>query len=353
MSVLLLRLDRGHGVGCLDDRDDGDHCHHRDRGHVGRLLNGAGVTADISIVIPAYNEGPRLAETIASIASTRSTNARIEVVIADDQSTDGTPEYLRSAWPDLSRLPRLDVVFTRTQERSGVPRARNHAAARATAEILFITDAHVRFSEGWDALVFEHLRDHRILAGAVCQANTTFVGYGCRLVVPFMGTYWNRDPISQPGQVQIAACPATVLTRELFQRLGGYDNGMIMYGAAEPEFSVRAWLSGAELIVVPQLRVEHLFKPAEERQAFIRAVRLYMVCNALRFGLLYASEAGALQLLRYYSLKFPNLFAEALARVGRSDVWDRRAQLEAKLERPFSWFVEHFQLKDSAGGDIS
>jgi len=309
--------------------------------------------ADISIVIPAYNEGPRLAQTIQSIATARSTDARIEVVIADDQSDDGTPEYLRAAWPDLSQLPRLDVILTRTPERSGVPRARNHAAGRASADILFITDAHVRFSHGWDGLVFEHLRDDGILAGAVTQANTSFVGYGCRLVVPFMGTYWNKDPVARPREVQIAACPATVLTRELFHRLGGYDSGMIMYGAAEPEFSVRAWLSGADVTIIPELRVEHAFKPTAERQAFIRSVRLDMVCNGLRFGLLYASEAGALQLLRYYSLKFPNLFDEALARVRASDVWSRRAQLEAELPRWFPWFVEHFNLKDQADGEIT
>jgi glycosyltransferase involved in cell wall biosynthesis len=310
------------------------------------------VPADISVVIPAHNEGPRLGGTIASIAETRSTRAHVEIVIADDQSDDGTEEHLRAAWPQLSDHPRLDIVVTRTPERSGVPRSRNHAAARATADILFITDAHVRFPQGWDALVFKHLRSDRILAGAVGEASSAFVGYGCRLVVPFMGTYWNRDAPAQPVQVQIAACPATALSRELFEKLGGYDHGMVMYGAAEPEFSVRAWLSGAEIVVVPQLLVQHVFKPQEERAAFIREVRPHMVCNGLRFGLLYASEEGALQLLRYYALKFPNLFQQAFATVERSDVWARRAQLERELKRPFSWFVDHFQLEDQAGGEI-
>lgn len=308
---------------------------------------------DISVVIPAHNEGPRLAQTLQSIAETRSTRARVEVVIADDQSDDDTEEYLRAAWPDLSRQPRLDVVVTRTPERSGVPRSRNHAARLASAEILFITDAHVRFPEGWDATVYKHLRPDRIVAGAVGEAASAFVGYGCQLVVPFMGTYWNKDPVTSPAPVQIAACPATALTRDLFQRLGGYDDGMIMYGAAEPEFSVRAWLSGAEIMLVPGLLVQHVFKPREERTAFIRQVRQSMVSNGLRFGLLYCSEAGALQLLRYYALKFPNLFREALATVEASDVWARRAQLEAQFEHPFSWFVDRFGLKDQAGGDIA
>ena len=293
-----------------------------------------------------------MVDTIDSIASTRTTDARVEIVIADDKSDDDTAEYLHAAWPGLSRHDRLDIHLSLLPDRRGIPRARNHAAGLATADILFITDAHVRFPPGWDALVYQHLRPDRILAGAVTQANTPFVGYGCRLAVPFMGTYWNREPVDRPGQVQIAACPATALSRDLFNRIGGYDEGMIMYGAAEPEFSLRAWLSGAEVLLVPQLLVEHRFKPQQERLAFVRAVREHMVCNSLRFGLLYMDEEGALQVLRYYSLKFPNLFQRALSIVNDSDVWTRRTYLEATLTRPFSWFIDHFGVTDATGGEI-
>ena len=307
---------------------------------------------DISVVIPARNEGRRLAATIDSIASTRTMGALVEIIIADDDSDDDTEGHLRAAWPELSRHKGLYVHVDRMPERAGVPRARNHAASLATADILFITDAHVRFPAGWDDVVYRHVRQGRIVAGAVTEENTTFVGYGCRLVVPFMGTYWNKQPVTRPQEVQVAACPATVLPRELFNELSGYDEGIEMYGAAEPELSVRAWLSGAEIILVPDLKVAHRFKPPAERLAFIRSMRPYMVHNGLRFGLLYADEAGALQLLRYYSLKFPNLFEDAISAVHDSDVWIRREQLQARLPRDFSWFVDHFGLKDQAGGEI-
>jgi glycosyltransferase involved in cell wall biosynthesis len=300
-------------------------------------------------VVPAHDEGPRLAATITSIASTRSTQSRLEFVIADDGSTDDLESHLRAAWPDLQQLPRIDVRVSRLPERNGVPRARNHAASLATADILFITDAHVRFTPGWDTLAFKHIRADRILAGTITEANTPFVGYGCRVVVPFMGTYWNKEPPERLTEVQVAACSATVLPRELFERVGGYDSGMLLYGSAEPEFSVRAWLAGASIVALPELRVEHRFKPVEERRSFIREVRPCMVHNALRFGLLYLNELGSMQMLRYYSLKFPNLFHTALQTVSTSDVWTRRAELERGLPRPFSWFVDRFGLRDQSG----
>ena len=307
---------------------------------------------EISVLIPAHNEGPRLVETIRSISRARSTDARLEFVIADDQSTDDPEGHLRAAWPVLREEPGVEVKVRRLSERAGVPCARNHAASYATADILFHTDAHVRFREGWDRAVFGAIEADRILAGAIADPNSSFVGYGCRLVVPFMGTHWNQQHPEGFTDVEVASCAATALPRELFERLHGYDTGMLRYGAAEPEFSVRAWLYGAQILMLPQIVVEHRFKPPDERAAFLRSVREYMVHNGLRFGLLYSSELGALQLLRYYARKFPNLFASSIKRVSESDLWRRRAQIDHEQSRPFSWFVDHFRLKDHQGGEI-
>ena len=307
---------------------------------------------DISIVMPARNEGMRVVETILSFARARATDAVLEFVIADDASDENANLALLAAMDELLAEPAVHIHVHRLDERQGVPRARNHAAAHATAPILFITDAHVRVSTGWDQLVFDHLEPRRILAGVTVEENTPFVGYGCRLVVPFMGTYWNREDPGGPVPLQIATCPATIIARDLYEELGGYDPGMELYGSAEPEFSLRAWLSEAEILLHPDLRITHRFKPRAEREAFIAEVRPAMVHNALRFGLLYLSEAGCLQLLRYQARKFPNLFDEAIAMVDASDVWARREALERTLPRRFDWFVEHFDLKDQIGGDL-
>jgi glycosyltransferase involved in cell wall biosynthesis len=302
--------------------------------------------------MPAYNEGDRLISTLRSLARARTTGARLEFLIVDDASTDSTLERIRDAAPELLGEPGIDIKVARQEQRAGVPLTRNHAASLASADILFITDAHVRICRGWDARIREQLRPHRVLAGGVTEENTPFVGYGCRLVVPFMGTYWNKQRVTRVQPVEIAACPATALHTELFRRLGGYDPGMRMYGAAEPEFSVRAWLHGAEIVIVPRLQVQHRFKPQAEREKFIEEMRPYMVHNSIRFGLLYLSELGSLQLLRYYSRKFPNVFPSAMRMIADSDVFERRARLEQQRKRPFSWYTRRFNLKNQIGGEI-
>ena len=307
---------------------------------------------DFSVLIPARNERARIAPTIRAIARARITQARLEFIIVDDASTDGCIENLVTGVPRLLDEPRIDIRVCQLDEHAGNYGARNQAAALASADILFCTDAHVQFSKGWDERVLQHIRPDRILAGTVTQHGSVFRGYGARLLVPLMGTSWNVEPAPGNGQVPISVCSATVIPRALFAKLGGYDTGMLYYGAGEPEFSVRAWLHGAEICSIADLEVQHEFKERNEFKTFLGSIRALWVHNCLRFGLLYLSELSSLQMLRYYARAFPDVFQSALEMVDQSDLWQRRATLETLRERSFEWFVSYFGLRDQLGRAI-
>jgi glycosyltransferase involved in cell wall biosynthesis len=300
----------------------------------------------ISIVIPARNEPyRRLAATIRSIIAGHSTSHHLEIVVVDDASTD--------ACGDLAdEFPGVAIRIVRLDERIGVARARNHGVFAARGEILFMTDSHVSFGGRWDEYVLENIGPDRIIAATIVDPTSAFRGHGCSLLVPTMGTKWNREAPHGVAPVQIASCAGTVLERSLFERVGGYDSGMILYGGAEPEFSVRCWLSGAEIVSVPQLTVHHRFKSRPERQRHIEELRTWMVHNSMRFGLLYLDELASLEMLRYLSLKYPHDASAALKLLAGSDVWPRRDFLESTLRHSFDCFVDRFSLKNEAGQEI-
>jgi glycosyltransferase involved in cell wall biosynthesis len=348
-------LQHGCGRHRLDRRDHGadrHHRHHGDRLDALRQVLTMATCPDISVLIPARNEDDRVGKTIQSIARARTTDARIEFMIVDDASEDDCVDQLLAAMPELLDEPRIDIRLESLDQHTGVYGVRNRAAAHAGADILFMTDAHVRFSSGWDRLVLENVRPDRVLAATILHGATGARGYGCRLVVPFMGTHWNPNPVEGLAPVQIAPCSGTALPKALFDRLGGYDRGMLAYGAGEPEFSVRAWLHGAEIQIVGDLEVEHRFKPQDEMLDFIQKVRNFWVHNCIRFGLLYLSELSCLQLLAYYAKTFPSITPGALAMVEHSDVWERRTLLETQRKRSFDWFVERFGVTDELGRKI-
>jgi hypothetical protein len=100
---------------------------------------------------------------------------------------------------------------------------------------LFITDAHATFSEGWNSEIARLSASGRVLAATIRDRDSTWRGFGCRLVVPHMGTHWNGDRPEGPTAVQVASSAGTILDRSLFHEIGGYDEGMMVYGGFEPE----------------------------------------------------------------------------------------------------------------------
>ncbi|HMB08517.1 MAG TPA: glycosyltransferase family 2 protein [Isosphaeraceae bacterium] len=94
-----------------------------------------------SVVIPTYN-GRRLLETcLASIARHRPGDPPIEVVVADDASTDGTAEWLADAYPDV-RLVRLERNL-------GFCAAANAGIDAARGEYVQLLNNDTEVTAGW------------------------------------------------------------------------------------------------------------------------------------------------------------------------------------------------------------
>ena len=92
--------------------------------------NDRGQSNDVSVIIPAYNAAPFLAETLESVLA--QTVPASEIIVVDDGSTDGTGEIAKSY------EPRVNVV---TQANRGVTVARNAGAAAAQGAWLAFLDA--------------------------------------------------------------------------------------------------------------------------------------------------------------------------------------------------------------------
>lgn len=109
----------------------------------------------VSIVVPARNMAPFIADTLRS-ALTQSVTA-IEVVVVDDGSTDGTPEIIEGLGD-----PRIRLV--RNPTGTGVSAARNKAMALCSAPYIVFLDADDLLTEGALATLLAPL-----------QASPTFV----------------------------------------------------------------------------------------------------------------------------------------------------------------------------------
>jgi glycosyltransferase involved in cell wall biosynthesis len=94
------------------------------------------VTPLISVIIPCYNQGPFLADAIASVKS--SARDDTEIIVVDDGSEDGTA--------------RIASVFSRTrcvrQDNSGLAAARNRGLRESRGRFLVFLDADDMLAPG-------------------------------------------------------------------------------------------------------------------------------------------------------------------------------------------------------------
>ena len=112
----------------------------------------------VSFVIPVRNDAGRLRRCLQSIAANRYPADQVEIIVADNGSTDGSADVARAAGARVLQLPELSVAALR-----------NHAASVAAGEILAFVDADHEIAPTWiQAAVASLAGDADGAAGALC-----------------------------------------------------------------------------------------------------------------------------------------------------------------------------------------
>lgn len=181
----------------------------------------------VSVIIPAYNAGTYLAETVRSVLA--QTFMDFEVIISDDGSADNTAAVARS-FSD----PR---VRYRHQKNAGVSAARNNGAELATGDYLAFLDAddlfHPKNLEKKVALLEKDatlslvFADCNIIDGESRSTGEMLVGKDEKVFENLL--LWNGTVIPGPSSI--------LVTRKAFESCGGFDPAFST--AADQDFFFR------------------------------------------------------------------------------------------------------------------
>jgi cellulose synthase/poly-beta-1,6-N-acetylglucosamine synthase-like glycosyltransferase len=119
-----------------------------------RRVWGPPVLDPVSVVIPAYNEKEGIESAIRSIVDS---DHRVEVVVVDDGSTDGTGDLVEALG-----LPGVTLV---RQANAGKPAALNAGVRAARGDLLVLVDGDTRFERETVRTLVQPFADHTV--GAV------------------------------------------------------------------------------------------------------------------------------------------------------------------------------------------
>jgi len=188
----------------------------------------------VTIVIPCYNLGAYVEETVRSVAE--QTFQDYEMVLVDDGSTD--PE----SCVVLDRLDHPRLRISRTENR-GVSAARNHGIALGSGEYILPLDADDRIAADYLATAVAVL-DARPGAGIV-YGRTEFFGD--------MSGGWDLPPYSLEEILVHNLIPnAGIFRRGDWSATGGYDEQM-RSGWEDYDFWLTLIERGVEVVQLPRV----------------------------------------------------------------------------------------------------
>lgn len=217
----------------------------------------------VSLIIVNRNGIKFIGECLRSIFS--GSYADIEVIVVDNDSQDGSAEYIRSNFGAESRLRVLEERGINL----GPAACRNIGAGKAQGKYLVFLDNDTEVEpQAIRELVLPLESD---LSIGAAQAKLLRLGsgnfYDCAgdflgplgfLIERSMGKQ-DTGQFDFIADILSAKSAASIIRKSLFEKIKGFDSDFFMY-LEETDLCWRVWLAGSRVVFIPGSRVYHAFK---------------------------------------------------------------------------------------------
>ncbi|MEX0789006.1 MAG: glycosyltransferase family 2 protein [Anaerolineales bacterium] len=273
---------------------------------------GADDAVALSVVVASWNVREALRDCLLSVEGeiARLAPARVEVVVVDNASSDGSQAMVAAEFPW--------VMLIRNAGNAGFARASNQGIDAAHGPLLLLLNPDTLVIPGALATLMRFMREHAEAGAAgACLVNPDGSLQASAHPSPgLLREFWrlfNLDSLmrlstyplerwgAEPRRVDVAQGACLALRREALDQVGALDENFFMY-TEEVDLCRRLWHAGWTVHWVPEARVVHLggqstmqlreemfLRLYESKVRFFRKHRGRMAVAAYKFLLVLAS----------------------------------------------------------------
>jgi GT2 family glycosyltransferase/lipopolysaccharide/colanic/teichoic acid biosynthesis glycosyltransferase len=225
---------------------------------------------DVSIVIVNYNVKEYIVNLVTSIEQSHG-NLRTQIIIVDNNSTDGSVEYLNQKFPNIKVIANKDNV--------GFGKANNQGIAIAVGTYILLLNPDTLIKEDTLSVLFDHMQGHPNTAAAGCKLlnpDGTFAPESRRSVPTPLSALWKVLGLTSifpkskrfsdyylgwmgeddPGAIPVLSGAFMFYRAETLKELGGFDERFFMYGE-DIDLSYRTTQLGYQIDYVPSTSIIH------------------------------------------------------------------------------------------------
>lgn len=203
----------------------------------------------VSFVIPVKNDMLRLQKCLASIVANDYPRALVEIIVVDNDSTDGSAQAARE----------YGAIVLKASDRS-VAALRNRGARAALGSILAFADADHEIDRHWIEAAVDVLSAPGVVATGVAPLSPPSANWVQQHYDGLRRRPYTAEDVSWLGAGNLA------VKRCAFDKAGGFDASLT--ACEDVDLCNRLQVTGGRIVADPRLRSIHFGDPSTLRALF-------------------------------------------------------------------------------------